>query len=123
MTGPDNRPGTLRTLWRRLRNRAEVFPWMEHTIVVGAAVGAVVAFGIGRAWHFGPASLVFGGASGAFVGAGSGLCLALLWAVESHSDPASSRDLWDPWLDAGNPLAGGDPEPAQTTEAADAETV
>jgi uncharacterized protein YjbI with pentapeptide repeats/energy-coupling factor transporter ATP-binding protein EcfA2 len=96
---------------------------MEHTIVVGAAVGAVVAFGIGRAWHFGPASLVFGGASGAFVGAGSGLCLALLWAVESHSDPASSRDLWDPWLDAGNPLAGGDPEPAQTTEAADAETV
>jgi uncharacterized protein YjbI with pentapeptide repeats/energy-coupling factor transporter ATP-binding protein EcfA2 len=96
---------------------------MEHTIVVGALIGAVVAFGVARAWHLGPSSLVFGVVLGAFGGAAGGICLALLWAVESHSDPASSRDLWDPWLDSGNPLAGADPDLAQPMEAAGAETV
>ncbi len=123
MTGPDNRPQAPRTLWRRLRNRAEVFPWMERVIVVGAALGTIVAIELGGVWQQPPSSMLLAGILGALAGAGAGVSLALMWAVESHSDPAAARDLWDPWLDSANPRAGGDIDPAEDVQAADAETI
>ena len=78
---------------------AEVFPWMEHAIVAGAALGVVVAFGLGCAFHLGLSGIALGGAFGAVAGAMGGICLALRWAVEMPAHATVSGDLYDPWLD------------------------
>jgi hypothetical protein len=95
---------------------AEVFPWMEHTIVVGALVGAVVAVGLWRASHLEPSVVVVVGLFGATAGAAVGVCLALLWAVEAPAGPARPSDLWDPWLDAAVSAFGADPQPTYPSE-------
>jgi uncharacterized protein YjbI with pentapeptide repeats/energy-coupling factor transporter ATP-binding protein EcfA2 len=82
---------------------AEVFPWMEHAIVVGALLGAVVAIGLGRASHLEPSGAVLGGLFGAAAGAAVGTCLALLWAHEAPARAARPSELWDPWLDSQSP--------------------
>jgi len=81
----------------------EVFPWMEHAIVVGAVLGAVVAFGLGQACHLGVSGLILGAWLGTAAGALIGIRLALTWAVEIPTHPAAPRDLWDPWLDRRDP--------------------
>ena len=82
---------------------AEAFPWMGHTILAGAEVGALLAVGLGRAYQLELSGLVLGGLFGAAAGAAVGICLALMWAVEMPPRSASPPDLWDPWLDSQNP--------------------
>jgi uncharacterized protein YjbI with pentapeptide repeats len=145
-----NRAERRGTLWRRLRKlvaqrthdlrwfflrgedsdrpslsaerEAEVFPWMEHAIVAGALLGAVVAFGLGRACHVELSVLILGGFLGTAAGALGGFCLALKWAVEVPAHPAAPRALWDPWLDARAPQHDDVPEPTSPIEGAAGET-
>ena len=116
MAGPGRGPVTLPTLWRpfrrfmalpldglrRIHSRrrdAEVFPWMEHSAAVTAIVGALVAYGLGLAYHLGVSGLIVGAIAGAL----GGTWLALAWAPGAPGrapSPASGEpDLWDPWLD------------------------
>ena len=81
---------------------AEVFPWMEHAIVVGALVGAVVAVGLGRANHLEPSAMVFGGLFGAAAGAAVGICLAFFLSIEVPPVPVAYPGLVGPM--------GGQPE-------------
>jgi uncharacterized protein YjbI with pentapeptide repeats len=93
-------PGSHSDAWSSIGDQdTEVFPWMEHAIVVGTALGAVVAFGLGRACHLELSGMVLSGALGAVAGAMGGICVALLWAVEMPSNSALPGDLYDPWLD------------------------
>jgi uncharacterized protein YjbI with pentapeptide repeats/energy-coupling factor transporter ATP-binding protein EcfA2 len=97
---------------------AEVFPWMEHTIVICALIGAVVAVVLGRASQLESSGVVLGGMFGAAAGAAVGICLALLWAAETPASPARPSDLWDPWLDAADSTIGADPPPTHSSEEA-----
>ncbi len=85
--------------------------------------GTIAAVVLGCAWQLPSSSLDFVALLGALAGAGAGICMALIWAVESQTDPKAGRDLWDPWLDSANPRAGGDLDHAQDIQAADAETI
>ncbi len=132
MNGTVNGPGTPRNLWRRLGelvarrmqnlrrllsrgehsegssgtgdHEAEVFPWMEHAIIAGAIFGAIAAIGLGRACDFGLSGLVLGGLLGSAAGALGGACVAVTWAVQMPTHPAAQQDLWDPWIDSGDPV-------------------
>jgi uncharacterized protein YjbI with pentapeptide repeats/energy-coupling factor transporter ATP-binding protein EcfA2 len=94
----------------------EVFPGMAQAIVAGAVLGVIVAVGLGRAYHFAPRALVFGVLLGAFAGALGGICSALSRAAPTPADPATLRDLWDPWLDSREPPPEDDPEPGPSIE-------
>jgi uncharacterized protein YjbI with pentapeptide repeats len=78
-----------------------VFPWMEHSAVALAIVGAIVGYGLGRPYHLGISGLILGAIAGTL----GGIWLALGWAAEpparapSPSPTTGTRDLWDPWLD------------------------
>jgi uncharacterized protein YjbI with pentapeptide repeats len=94
---------------------AEVFPWMEHTAGAAAVLGAAIAYGLGWAFHLGTTARVFAEVLGLIAGAFGGICLALTWAVPSPGRQSaaaeSHRDLWDPWLDADQPLVVLDDAP------------
>jgi uncharacterized protein YjbI with pentapeptide repeats len=98
---------------------AEVFPWMEHAIVIGALLGAVVAIGLRRANHLEPSGVFLGGLFGAAAGAAVGTCLALRWARETPARPTrplSADSLWDPWLDAAVSAVVADRPPTHPSE-------
>ena len=91
---------------------------MEHAIVIGALIGAVVAVVLWRASQLEPSGIVVGGLFGGAAGAALGICLALLWAVEPPASPARPSDLWDPWLDAVDSAVVADPPPSHASEGA-----
>ena len=99
------------------------FPGWSTRFSPAPPLGTIPAVVLGLAWQLPSSSLDFEALLGAFAGAGAGFCLALTWAVETHSDPTAAHDLWDPWLDSTNPRADGDLDPAQDIQAADAETI
>jgi len=122
MAGPGRIGGTLRGPWRRgrglvtrlrdglrwrhaRRGGVDVFPWMEHSALAAAVLGAVVGSGLGRACDLGSYALVLGASAGALGGA----WLALSWAVPAAGPRAGGVTLWDPWLDADR--GQGDEEP------------
>ena len=132
MANPTGSPGAFPTRWRQFhsflarpwialreeysrRRNAEVFPWMEHTAAVVAAIGALVGLYVGRTHSLGTIGL----AIGAIAGAIGGVLLALRWAGctpgATQSPVPVTSELWDPWLDdTHNRQLGAPPE----TEAA-----
>src|SRR5262245_60280983 len=130
MSGPNRSPETLPALWRRLltcvacgaqrflrllnsrrsgsealtlNDEAEVFPWMEHAVAVGAVLGTALAYAFSVAVQLGITGRIVIGLLGTITGFVTGLCLALTWANEgpSHSSNAAAcpLDRWAPWLD------------------------
>ena len=99
---------------------AEVFPWLEHTTIAAAVLGAAFAGGFGRAFHLGATGLIFAVLVGVIAGAFAGICLALTWAMPSrpHPDapPDESRDLWDQWLDGDPSVIVSDAAPTPALE-------
>ncbi|MEJ7638111.1 MAG: hypothetical protein WKF75_09075 [Singulisphaera sp.] len=105
--------------WRR---EAEVFPWMEHSAVVAAVLGALIAIGLGQSCHLGTNGLILGALLGAIAGTLGGILLALSWTVEvpglGASPVAERLELWDPWLDEEEEAVSDGPQPPPPIEEA-----
>lgn len=85
-----------------------MFPWLEHAAGAAAIAGAVLGYLLCQAFHCGVSGLVFG----AIVGALAGACLALDWAAGRAASPSDvDIDLWDPWVDEGEPTPEALDEP------------
>jgi uncharacterized protein YjbI with pentapeptide repeats len=89
---------------------------MEHAIIIGAAVGLLVAFGLGRAYQLEFTGTVLTSTLGAVIGILGGIRWALKWAVEAPSRPASSDVLFDPWLDSRHAERDSESKPTSPIE-------